>query len=131
MPPGEAERTTEDIGTRSRIERNATGDAKNHYYPRFESYVQARASSNFARSGCLGDLIPEWNNNLFIAVLAGEHVSRLIIDGHKVVGEERLLLDQHQRMCHVRQGPDEALWVVTDDRRNRDARLIRLAPKKE
>jgi aldose sugar dehydrogenase len=87
-----------------------------------------------APSGCTfysGDLIPEWKNNLFVAGLAGEHVSRLVIDGHKVVGEERLLLDQHQRMRHIRQGPDGALWVVTDDRRNRDARLIRLAPKKE
>ena len=84
-----------------------------------------------APSGCTfynGDLIPEWKGSLFVAALAGEHVSRLVIDGHRVIGEERLLLDQHQRMRHVKQGPDGALWVVTDDRRN-NARLIRLAPK--
>jgi glucose/arabinose dehydrogenase len=71
-----------------------------------------------------GDLIPEWKNNLFVAALAGQHVSRLVLDGHHVVGEERLLLDQRQRMRDVRQGPDGALWVLSDDR---DGRLIRIA----
>jgi glucose/arabinose dehydrogenase len=71
------------------------------------------------------DAIPEWKNNLFVAAHAGEHLVRLVIDGRRVVGEERLLLDQHQRMRDVAQGPDGALWVITDDRR--DGRLIRLA----
>jgi aldose sugar dehydrogenase len=48
------------------------------------------------------------------------------LDGNHVVGEERLLLDQRQRMRDVRQGPDGSLWVVTD---NRDGRLIRIAPR--
>jgi aldose sugar dehydrogenase len=73
-----------------------------------------------------GKLIPEWKNNLFVAGLAGQHVSRLVIQGDKVVGEERLLLDQHQRMRDVQEGPDGALWIVTDDA---DGRLIRIAPK--
>jgi aldose sugar dehydrogenase len=73
-----------------------------------------------------GELIPEWKNNLFVAALAGQHVSRLVLDGHRVVGEERMLLDQRQRMRDVRQGPDGALWVVTDDR---NGRLIRIAPR--
>ena len=73
-----------------------------------------------------GKLIPEWKGNLFVAGLAGQHVSRLVLDGHKVVGEERLLLDQHQRMRAIHEGPDGALWVVTD---NPDGRLIRIAPK--
>jgi aldose sugar dehydrogenase len=73
-----------------------------------------------------GKLIPEWKNNLFVAGLAGQHVSRLIFAGNRVVGEERLLLDQHQRMRDVQEGPDGALWIVTDDA---DGRLIRIAPK--
>jgi glucose/arabinose dehydrogenase len=80
-----------------------------------------------APSGCTfytGDLIPEWKNNLFVAGLAGQHVARLVIDGHKIVGEERLLLDQHQRMRDVQQGPDGALWVISDDG---DGRLIRIS----
>ncbi len=70
-----------------------------------------------------GKLIREWRNNLFIAAHMGQHVARLVLDGHRVVGEERLLLDQKQMMRWVGQGPDGALWVLTDDA---DGRLIRL-----
>jgi glucose/arabinose dehydrogenase len=74
-----------------------------------------------------GKLIPEWRNNLFIAAHMGQHIARLVLDGHRVVGEERLLLDQKQMMRWVGQGPDGALWVLTDDA---DGRLIRLSAKK-
>ena len=70
-----------------------------------------------------GKLIREWRNNLFIAAHMGQHVARLVLDGPRVVGEERLLLDQKQMMRWVGQGPDGALWVLTDDA---DGRLIRL-----
>jgi glucose/arabinose dehydrogenase len=73
-----------------------------------------------------GKQIPEWRNNLFVAALAGEHVSRLVVDGNKIVGEERLLLDQHQRMRDVKEGPDGALWVITDDA---NGKLIRLGAR--
>jgi aldose sugar dehydrogenase len=74
-----------------------------------------------------GKLIPEWRNNLFIAAHMGQHISRVVIEGHRVVGEERLLLDQRQMMRWVGQGPDGALWVLTDDA---DGRLIRLSAEK-
>lgn len=73
-----------------------------------------------------GELIPEWRNNLFVAALAGEHIGRLVLDGRKVVGEERLLLSQHQRVRDVREGSDGALWALTDDV---NGRLIRIDPK--
>ena len=72
-----------------------------------------------------GSLIPEWKNNLFVAALAGEHVARLVFNADRVIGEERLLLDQHQRMRDVRQGPDGAFWVITD---HEDGLLIRVSP---
>ncbi len=73
-----------------------------------------------------GRLLPEWKGNLFVAGLAGQHVARLVLKDRKVVGEERLLLDQHQRMRAIKEGPDGALWVVTDEVHGR---LIRIAPK--
>lgn len=73
-----------------------------------------------------GDLIPEWKNNLFVAALAGQHLARLVIQGNRIVGEERLLQDQRQRVRSVAQGPDGALWTITDAA---DGRLIRLAPR--
>ena len=48
---------------------------------------------------------------------------RLVIENNRVTGEERLLLDQHQRMRDIVQGPDGALWVVTDAE---NGRLIRI-----
>lgn len=73
-----------------------------------------------------GKLVPEWRNNLFVAAHMGQHIARLVLKGQRVVGEERLLLDQKQMMRWVGQGPDGALWVLTDDA---DGRLIRLAAK--
>ena len=72
------------------------------------------------------DLIPEWKNNLFVAALAGQHLVRLVLRGDEVIGEERLLQDQHQRIRDVKQGPDGALWVITDAAAGR---LIRLVPQ--
>jgi glucose/arabinose dehydrogenase len=39
---------------------------------------------------------------------------RLTLDGGRVTGEEHLLTDRGQRIRDVRQGPDGALYVVTD-----------------
>jgi glucose/arabinose dehydrogenase len=71
------------------------------------------------------DLLPEWKNNLFVAALAGQHLVRLVLRGEEIIGEERLLQDQHQRIRDVKQGPDGALWVITDAAAGR---LIRLSP---
>jgi glucose/arabinose dehydrogenase len=51
-----------------------------------------------------------------------------VLKDQRVVGEERLLLDQKQMMRWVGQGPDGALWVLTDDA---DGRLIRLAAHRQ
>ncbi len=60
------------------------------------------------------DVIPEWKNNLFIAGLSSTHIARLVIENNKVTGEERLLADQGQRFRDVTEGPDGALYAVTD-----------------
>lgn len=61
------------------------------------------------------DVIPEWQNNLFISALSGVHIARLVIgDDNKVIGEERLLDDQGQRFRDITEGSDGALYAVTD-----------------
>lgn len=45
--------------------------------------------------------IPEWENNLFIGGLSGQHIARLIIKNNKVTGEERLLVDKNERFRDV------------------------------
>lgn len=58
--------------------------------------------------------IEEWKNNLFIGCLSGEHINRIVIKDNKVVGEERLLLDQKERFRDVLNGMDGNLYGITD-----------------
>lgn len=66
--------------------------------------------------------IPEWKNNLFIGGLSSRHIARLVLKDNKVVGEERLLEDEGQRIRDVADGKDGALYAVTDE-----GRLYRIA----
>ena len=62
-----------------------------------------------------GNRVPEWENNLFIGALSGQHIARLVIDtNNKVVGEERLLAGENQRFRAITQGTDNALYAITD-----------------
>ncbi|AZA61980.1 PQQ-dependent sugar dehydrogenase [Chryseobacterium indoltheticum] len=58
--------------------------------------------------------IDEWKNNLFIACLSGQHINRIVMKDNKVVGEERLLLDQKERFRDVLSGSDGNLYGITD-----------------
>jgi glucose/arabinose dehydrogenase len=60
------------------------------------------------------DVISEWKNNLFIGGLSSMHIIRLVIKDDKVVGEERLLVDEKQRFRALAVGKDGALYAVTD-----------------
>ena len=74
-----------------------------------------------------GDLFPEWKGNLFVAALAGEHLARLVLDGNRVVGEERLFVGFNDRIREVRQGPEGALYLLTDHAT--EGRLVKLTPR--
>ena len=62
-----------------------------------------------------GDLFPEWRGNLFVTALSGQHISRLVLEGDKVIAEERLLVERGQRIRELRQGPDGALYALTNE----------------
>jgi glucose/arabinose dehydrogenase len=49
-----------------------------------------------------------------------------VLQGERVVGEERLLLELDSRIRDVHEGPDGALYVMTD----REGKLLKLVPKK-
>lgn len=72
-----------------------------------------------------GDLIPAWKGSLFNGALKFELLSRLELKSDKVVKEERLLQNLHERIRDVRQGPDGALYLLTD---NSSGRILRVAP---
>jgi glucose/arabinose dehydrogenase len=89
---------------------------------------------SIAPSGLLfytGDLFPEWQGNAFVTALSGEHLARLVLEGERVVAEERLLVERGQRIRDVAQGPDGALYVLTNEARQTPpgtAELLRLTP---
>ena len=74
-----------------------------------------------------GDLFPGWKGSLINGALKFELLSRLTLDGDKAVKEERLLQGLDERIRDVRQGPDGALYLLTD---NSAGRILRVAPKK-
>jgi glucose/arabinose dehydrogenase len=73
-----------------------------------------------------GSLFPEWRGDAFIGGLSGKALVRLVLKGDRVVGEERLLTDQNARFREVVQGPDGALYLLTDAA---DGKLLKVTPR--
>jgi glucose/arabinose dehydrogenase len=74
-----------------------------------------------------GDAFPAWRGNLFIGSMKDKMLVRLVLANDRVTGEEHLLKDRGQRVRDVRQGPDGALYLVTDET---DGELWRVAPRR-
>lgn len=74
-----------------------------------------------------GSLFPAWKDSLFIGALKERRLVRLVIEGNRVRGEEHLLAERGQRVRDVRQGPDGALYVVTDES---DGELWKIVPRR-
>jgi len=73
------------------------------------------------------DLFPAWKGSLFVGALAGQMLVRLELDGETVTKEERLLTNLGERIRDVRQGPDGAIWLLTDAG---NGRVLRVTPAK-
>jgi glucose/arabinose dehydrogenase/cytochrome c5 len=80
-----------------------------------------------------GDKFPAWKNNLFLGSMRmGEsprtgHIERIVFNENwEVIRNEMLLLDLHQRVRDIAQGPDGYLYVITDEGSN--SVLLRLEP---
>ena len=74
-----------------------------------------------------GTAFPQWRGNLFVGGLRGMRLVRLVIENGRVTGEEHLLTDRRQRVRDVRQGPDGALYLVTDQG---NGELWKVAPRR-
>jgi glucose/arabinose dehydrogenase len=79
-----------------------------------------------------GDRFPAWKNNLFIGALRfGEiprtgHLLRIVFNENwQELRREMLLVELHQRIRDIVQGPDLLLYVITAED---DAALLRLEP---
>jgi glucose/arabinose dehydrogenase len=74
-----------------------------------------------------GELFPGWKGSLLNGALKFELLSRLTLKGDSAVKEERLLLGLRERIRDVRQGPDGAIYLLTD---NGAGRILRVTPAK-
>ncbi len=97
-------------------------------------------SPSIAPSGAsfyVGQAIPGFRNDLFVATLRGEHLHRIRFDPadpRRVLADERLLEGRFGRLRDVVTGPDGALYICTNNRDGRgsigadDDRILRLVP---
>ena len=92
----------------------------------------APASGTFYR----GSLFPQFRGNFFFGCLRGQALMRVVLDGRRVVSQERLLNQQYGRIRDVAEGPDGALYFSASNRDGRgspakdDDRIMRLVPVK-
>src|SRR5206468_354726 len=73
-----------------------------------------------------GALFPKCRGDIFLAPLPAKRLIRLHLENGKVTEEEHLLVERGKRLRDVRQGPDGALYVLTDED---PGELLRLVPK--
>ena len=71
-----------------------------------------------------GNLFPEWKNNLFVGAMVGQYLARLVVNGERIVSEEKLLTNLKSRIREVRQAPDGSIYAVAG------ASIVRLTPKR-
>ena len=74
-----------------------------------------------------GNAFPAWKGSLFIGGMKDRKLVRLTMENNKVTGEEHLLMERNQRVRDVRQGPDGALYIVTDQE---NGELWKISPRK-
>jgi glucose/arabinose dehydrogenase len=62
-----------------------------------------------------GKLWPDWQGDIFVGALKFKLISRLNREGDSITGEERLFAEKYGRVRDVREGPDGAIWFLTDE----------------
>jgi len=75
---------------------------------------------------CRGCLWSEWEGDLFIGMLAGQHVRRVRVDNGVATHQEVLFKEMGERIRNVQFGPDGALYVMIESIGN--SRVIRIEP---
>ena len=74
-----------------------------------------------------GDLFPAWKGNLLVGALAGSHLARSCSMATRWSARRSCSRASAERIRDVRQGPDGAIYVATDNARGR---ILRIAPGK-
>jgi glucose/arabinose dehydrogenase len=94
--------------------------------------AMAPAGATFYR----GSTFPQFRNNFFFACLRGKSIIRVVLDGKRVVSQERLFQNEYGRIRDVAEGPDGAIYFATSNRDGRgspaktDDAVLRIVPVK-
>lgn len=92
----------------------------------------APAGATFYR----GTALSQFHNNFLFACLRGQCIVRVVLNGRKVIAQERLLQNTYGRIRDIVEGPDGALYFCTSNRDQRgkpaadDDRVLRIVPLK-
>jgi glucose/arabinose dehydrogenase len=74
-----------------------------------------------------GKLWPDWQGDIFVGALKFKLISRLDRESGNITGEERLFKGEYGRVRDVREGPNGAIWFLTDED---EGALYRITPAK-
>jgi len=72
-----------------------------------------------------GSMFPQWRGHAFIGALRDQSLWRVGLDGERVTEREQLFASLRERIRDVRQGPDGALYLLTDSSHGRVLRVAR------
>jgi aldose sugar dehydrogenase len=147
LHPETGEIWTNEHGARGGDEINVLRPGRNYGWPLIThgvDYSGAQVSPDTAREGLeqpllhwtpsiapsglaiyRGDAFPGWRGNIFNGALAGEHLRRVVVEGHRVVRQESMLQGRG-RIRDVRVGPDGLVYLLTDAS---NGALLRLEPE--
>ncbi|MFM4962449.1 PQQ-dependent sugar dehydrogenase [Aeromonas bivalvium] len=91
--------------------------------PPLKVWVPSIAPSGMAFHS--GARYPQWRDKLFVGALRGQSLRELTLAGDAIVGERTLLGERGERIRTVKEGPDGALYLLTD---SGSGKLLRLTP---
>ena len=90
----------------------------------------APASGMFYR----GSAFPAFKGNFLFGALKGQTIIRLVLDGRRIVSQDKLLEKQYGRIREITEAPDGTIYFSTSNRDGRgdpastDDRILRLVP---
>ncbi len=102
---------------------HAEGRSQEGVEPPIHEFFITHAPSGLAL--VTSDAFSVWRGDLLAGGLRGERIRRVVLDDDEVLHEEELLHGAVGRIRDVREGPDGALWVLTDAR---EGALYRVDP---
>jgi len=83
-----------------------------------------------------GTALSGFHNNFFFGCLVGKSLMRIVLNGSKVVSQERMFQNHYGRIRAVAEGPDGAIYFSTSNRDGRgdptvlDDQILRIVPVK-